>query len=420
MLVDGTIVVGYYDLRDAIKAMKVLKRTRYFNERLLLACFTTRERLACMAPEVSRMFLGTNNGEVVIGVARHGRVSQDIMYSLFSSHGDVKTFRYLDTAADPNDIIVCQYYDIRDAGLAIQLDGKLINGCQLLVEFYNETAVERQSSSIHAQRSRSHLLDTQGMRNESSRLLYSPSSLPLRSAIGGSESRNHSPIVGAVFDRLPKSSRDGSANLCNSTSLGSASDLENRHIRRGINGAQLSAPLARAGFEQRGSWSFGRPSRNFESYFELPTSAAEAQHVTDPESPPDSERASSIEDRQTPVTSPYGSPLSALKSRSDFCTERARSSLQAPSPLRQDVATLGGRSRDVLPGSPASSPSLAGLASPRNKVEFGAIARGRDARTTLMIKNIPVRSSNSHSRSSLTNSQNKITQEGLKEWVDQT
>ncbi|KAG5513194.1 hypothetical protein PMAC_001564 [Pneumocystis sp. 'macacae'] len=132
---DGSVIVGFYDVRDCIKIQKQLRHYQFFNGRYLEAQFCSKAALISMFKEDSMLpFLLENEGEILISFQGPGDISKTVLFNLLSSYGDIRTIKSL---AAVKKAIICEYFDIRDAVLAMkELNGRIIQDNKLHVTFY--------------------------------------------------------------------------------------------------------------------------------------------------------------------------------------------------------------------------------------------------------------------------------------------
>lgn len=375
-------MVGYCDIRDAASARRSLTHMKISPKHILTANFATSSLLSSISCEGLQAFLGPNNGEIAMSTDGHGDVSQDMLYGLLSSYGDLRMFKRVDTKAGME--LICEYYDVRDAQSVSQLNGTTLRGCQLLVEFYNS----RMASDFFGMAIAPHL-------GIGRRLFSGP---PGKHNNGKSFFHKDDPDLPAkpatLDDRYPPTSSVQRAEKVEveiahhpQSSL-SAQTVHQACIDHNRVATSLWAtppPARRVGTYTISTWKdrAEKPDLRFpptlhESYERLPAiemSPKSTQPMT--------------ELRHTPGTSPDEIPRNTRRSVS---YPESPGSQHSPWPSRSDSGMSSTRAgcASICVSSASSSPTPLGVKDSRNRVEFGAIARGRDLRTTVMIKNIPV------------------------------
>lgn len=397
------IIVGYCDIRAATKAQRVLRHERFFNDRVLDAQYINRAALEDLASEGADMFLGPNTGEIAISVAEQGRINQQTLYTLFAAFGDIRAFRAV--LEQPSQLWLCEYFDTRDAAAALQLNACTVEGHLITVSFHSTTASPFFPDAGASLISRTHAIDrlrrpSPVHRTDSLSYQYGLRSPSMQNATDRPQiQRSNSYRSFQEEERLNMQSVDNgrrSSAYETQIELDTAAAIRAHSLRvQGTNELPSSTP--EEGPELQGS--YFTPMRKFSS-------------VAAPGQDGNSLRRTLSNDKTPITTPPSSSPLVTRLGKT--YAERARLAPPAAPKLTRaityDASTkaeqIWRRSEPLnaiiqsTDTSPLSSPS----GETRNKVEFGAIARGKDDRTTLMIKNIP----------------NKITQKELKQWIDQT
>ncbi|KAG5439370.1 hypothetical protein PCK2_000819, partial [Pneumocystis canis] len=115
---NGSVIVGFYDLRDCIRIQKQLRHYRFFNDHYLEAQFYSKAALLNMSKEGSMLpFLSDNEGEILISFQGPGNISRTVLFNLLSSYGDIRTIK--SSLSTMKKTVICEYFDIRDAVLAV-------------------------------------------------------------------------------------------------------------------------------------------------------------------------------------------------------------------------------------------------------------------------------------------------------------
>lgn len=425
------MIVGYCDLRAATKAHRSIKHKRFFNDRLLDADYVDHAVLTKLAAEGADMFLGPNTGELSVTLTGRGGLSQQQMYLLLSSYGDLRSFRAIEN--DVEQVWICDFYHIGNAAAALQLNGREVGSVYLTVSFYNSEKPKRdffpnaassllshskaiERLSFYSQRARSDFRSFEQPHQLTPKKQHLLPKINSPSAAYDVTRVQKSPSFRSFEDEervrlaqvIDNGRRASAVDVCSDPNDQSFRDLFKEKIA-----------VARIASVDLGHYSSALPTPEdrpsmLDSYFTTPLQKCKTSEDADGISPLSEFKSRHAVRTSTPLTTPFESPESYI--RSDLHAERARGSVPPPPKLSRSITydaftkpdyvwkkiektTPVSTSHGLL--SPPRSPYST---DPKNKVEFGAIARGKDDRTTLMIKNIP----------------NKISQKQLKTWVDQT
>ncbi|BFZ61433.1 hypothetical protein YB2330_002498 [Saitoella coloradoensis] len=386
--VDGTIIVAFHDLRDAISTLKRLRHQRYFNDRRLDARFWSKAAVVAIThPDAEMPLISENEGEITISAFHHDdkEIPVKLLQDILSNYGDLRSFR--SAGAVRGQVFICEYFDCRGAEEALKaLHDRVVEGFFLSVVYH-------EGDDVSSWRAVSNVL----RRTQDEGKIFEPQ--PRRGShphLSGFESW--------CEQRQPRSPL--------SPLHPSADYLE---VRRGSTGTLLTQPrnLNRV-----------RSKLMMEVEPLSPCSIGSERRV------PLSPYASSFEpsspalipgrwrrERERSTGSGIGTPLSERFEATDFfvhgspqsrhylddegispTTTRFRGSLRAADMARSvtyDGAAIGyGQSCDDVPmPSPLMSPGIdSGFGQPfheKNKVNLDRIANGADMRTTIMIKNVP-------------------------------
>lgn len=396
---DGSVIVGFYDVRDCIKIQKQLRHYRFFNDRYLEAQFCSKTTLVNMSKGgIVFPFLLENEGEILVSLQGSGDISKNVLFNLLSSYGDIRAIKSPSTMKKA---ITCEYFDIRDAMLAVnELDARVIQDNKLHVTFYESGFISWKivSDELQHLRDENVILDQFKSLDISEKRLNNTTNEYL---INHNGSTNHvtphsklsSPL--GFFEKNPK---------------GPIMDRSNSVPSYFLQNEKLYATPTSNGLDDINYYKHNiRESvdiqMNDKSYVYLNDRFANLHnyvHSLTIKEPFDDAKMKSCD--------PMFITGSALNQRRIYSANMKRSITHdgvwmehSPSITEHLSLNLKYPSFDVLK-IVGNSNSGTNLITEKNKVDYDRITRGLDMRTTIMIKNIP----------------NKFTQQMLQEYIDAT
>ncbi|KAG5438712.1 hypothetical protein PCANB_002432 [Pneumocystis canis] len=396
---NGSVIVGFYDLRDCIKIQKQLRHYRFFNNRYLEAQFYSKAALMEMFKEGAMFpFLSENEGEILISLQGSGDISKTVLFSLLSSYGDIRTIK--SSLSAMKKAVICEYFDIRDAALAVnELNDRVVQDNKLHVTFYKSSFVSWkvvsdklqhfQDENIILDQFKSLDISENGLNNitdeylvnhhESKNTLSHSKPLPFFS--------NKKSLNGSIMDRSNSMPyyplQDGkSLYTIQSPDISSETDYYKCNTIRKPASTQLKD----------------------NSYVYLDNSLSNIDHYGNSSAIKETFDESKIKSCHSTFI-----PGSTPSQRRVYSANMKRSITHdgvwmENSPSMTERLSLNLKySFDVLKTANNSN-SGANSVTEKNRVDYDRIARGLDMRTTIMIKNIP----------------NKFTQKMLQEYIDVT
>ncbi|KTW27350.1 hypothetical protein T552_02331 [Pneumocystis carinii B80] len=399
---DGSVIVGFYDVRDCIRIQKQLRHYRFFNDRYLEAQFCSKTTLIAMSKGgTSLPFLSENEGEIIISLQGSGDLSKNVLFNLLSSYGDIRVIKSPSTTMKKT--IICEYFDIRDAMLAVdELNGRVVQNNKLHATFYESGFISWKIVSNELQ----HLQDKNTVLDQFKSLDISEGGL---NNVSNEYLINHE-----------------SANVVSRSKL--SPPLEFFLNKKGSNGPIMdrsnSVPCYFLQNEKPPyTASMSNGSGNIDYYKHHNVRKPTNLHISDNTS------YVHLNDRYTKINSylhssavkealeeakvephnPAFIPGSPSNQRQIYSANMKRSIthdgvwMEHSPPITEHLPLNLKYPFDVLKMIGNSSPR-ANLITEKNKVNYDRITRGLDMRTTIMIKNIP----------------NKFTQQMLQEYIDAT
>ncbi|EMR08721.1 hypothetical protein PNEG_02898 [Pneumocystis murina B123] len=399
---DGSVIVGFYDVRDCIRIQKQLRHYRFFNDRYLEAQFCSKTTLIAMSKGgTSLPFLSENEGEIIISLQGSGDLSKNILFNLLSSYGDIRVIKSPSTTMKKT--VICEYFDIRDAMLAVdELNGRVVQDNKLHATFYESGFISWKivSNELQHLQDKNVILDqfksldiSEDLNNVSNEFLvnHEPTNIfisrpklspPLEFFLNKKGSNgpimdrsNSVPCYFLQNEKLPytESISNGSNNI----------DYYRHNIRKPTN-LQINDNTTYIHLNDRYTKinNYLHSSAVKEALEEAKVKSLNPTFIADDSS---NQRQIYSANMKRSITHD-----GVWVEHSPLITEHLPLNLKYPS---FDVLKMAGN----------SSPR-ANLITEKNKVNYDRITRGLDMRTTIMIKNIP----------------NKFTQQMLQEYIDAT
>lgn len=397
---DGSVIVSFYDVRDCIKIQKQLRHYRFFNDRYLEAQFCSKTALIAMSKGGTMLpFLCENEGEILVSLQGSSDISKNVLFNLLSSYGDIRMIK--SPPATIKKAIICEYFDIRDAMLAVdELNGRVIQDNKLHVTFYesgfiswkivsnelknlqDENVILDQFKSLNIYEKRLNNNANEYIPNHyeltntvSHSKLLSPSFLSNKSFNGSITDKSHA-ITSFSFQDEKSSYTSQTPNESNGI------NCYKRNIQK-LNNIQTNGNTCSY---------LSDKFTNLHNYVHSPT----IKETFDEETKSKSFNPTFIAGSAPSLRRIYSANMKRNITHDGIWTGHS-------SPITENLSfNLKYPSFDIL--KTTSSNSGTNLIAEKNKVDYDRITRGLDMRTTIMIKNIP----------------NKFTQQMLQEYIDAT